>query len=60
VENAYYYDEWTDYRNGTFTFDGDFLEIMDGTESYTLGYKIEGDTLTISYSDGVEVYTKVN
>lgn len=59
VENAYFYDEWTDYRNGTFTFDGDLLDIQDGAKTYTLGYKIEGDTLTISYSDGEEVYTRV-
>lgn len=59
VENAYRYDEWTDYRNGTFTFDGDKLEIIDGGEEYWLGYKIEGNTLTLSYNDGDEVYTKV-
>jgi len=59
VENAYKWDEWTDYRNGTFTFDGDKLEIIDGVEEYWLGYKIEGDTLTITYNDGDEVYTKV-
>ena len=59
VENAYKWDEWTDYRNGTFTFDGDRLEIEDGAESYWLEYKIEGDTLTITYSDGDEVYTRV-
>ena len=59
VENAYKWDEWTDYRNGTFTFDGDRLEVEDGAESYWLAYKIEGNTLTITYSDGDEVYTKV-
>ena len=59
VENAYKWDEWTDYRNGTFVIKGDYLEIIDGGESYRLGYESDGDTLTITYSDGTEVYTKV-
>ena len=66
VQNAYVYDEWTDLRNGTFTFDSNRLSIIDSVEgenglpsSYSIIYKLEGDTLTLTYSDGVEVYTRV-
>ena len=61
VENAYKYDEWEDLRNGTFTIKGDKLEIVDTIESETvyIGYQVEGDTLTLTYSDGTEVYTQV-
>lgn len=61
TENAYKYDEWTDLRKGTFTFNGDKLEIIDTVEigTYHIGYKVEGNTLTLTYADGVEVYTKV-
>lgn len=61
VENAYYYDEWEDLRRGTFTFKGNNIVVNDTVENdtYNIGYKIEGNTLTLSYIDGVEVYTKV-
>lgn len=59
VNAAYKYDEWTDYRNGTYTIKGNILDIQDGSEAYTLKYEINGDTLTITYSDAVEVYTRV-
>lgn len=66
VENAYKYDEWTDLRNGTFTFESNRLSVIDSVEdenglpqSYSIIYKLEGNTLTLTYSDGVEVYTKV-
>ena len=32
VQNAYVYDEWTDLRNGTFTFDSNRLSIIDSVE----------------------------
>ncbi len=63
VSSAYKYDEWTDYRNGTYTFDGNKLDItdtVDGYETYLIAYKLSGDTLTLTYSDGVEVYTRAN
>lgn len=66
VINAYKYDEWTDLRNGTFTFESNRLSIVDSVkdenglpQSYSIIYKLEGDTLTLTYSDGEEVYTKV-
>ena len=66
AENAYKYDEWTDLRNGTFTFESNRLSISDSVkgenglpQSYSIIYEVEGDTLTLTYSDGVEVYTKV-
>lgn len=66
VENAYKYEEWTDLRKGTFTFKSNRLSIVDSVEgenglpqSYSIIYKVEGDTLTLTYSDGVEVYTRV-
>ena len=66
VENAYKYDEWTDLRKGTFTFESNRLSIIDSVvgenglpSSYSIIYKLEGDTLTLTYSDGTEVYTRV-
>lgn len=62
VESAYKYDEWEDYRNGYFTIKGDKLDMVDrqaGYDSYLIAYKLNGDTLTLTYSDGVEVYTRV-
>lgn len=62
VESAYKYDEWKDYRNGYFTIKGDKLDMVDreaGYDSYLIAYKLNGDTLTLTYSDGVEVYTRV-
>lgn len=66
VENAYKYDEWEDLRKGTFTFESNRLSIVDSVvdenglpQSYSIIYKLEGDTLTLTYSDGVEVYTRV-
>lgn len=61
VENSYAYEEWEDFRRGTFTFSGSNLSVTDVIEndSYNIGYKIEGNTLTLTYLDGIEVYTKV-
>lgn len=61
VENAYKYDEWEDLRKGTFTFKGSNLVVVDTLTSdvYNIGYKLDGNTLTMTYIDGVEVYTKV-
>jgi hypothetical protein len=57
---AYNYDEWEDIRNGTFEIDDGKLNIVDQGDEYYVDYVIEGDTLTITYKDGVEVYTKIN
>ena len=62
VNAAYKYDTWTDYRNGTYTIkDGklDIVDMADGYETYLIAYKLDGDTLTLTYKDGVEVYTRV-
>ena len=57
VSVAYSYEEWTDLNSGTYEIDGDFIVVG---ENETIGFTVSGDTLTLRYSDGVEVYTKVN
>lgn len=61
VTVAYKYDEWTDFRNGTYTIKGDKLDIVDiaeGYETYLIAYQLNGNTLTLTYSNGTEVYTR--
>lgn len=46
---------------GTFKIVGSNLmcEPTDGNEAGSIGFQLDGDTLTLSYSDGDEVYTRV-
>ncbi len=61
VDSAYSYDKMgADWETGTYTLK--FNQIMctiDGkTEAEALGYAIEADTLTLTYVDAVETYTR--
>lgn len=62
VESAYDYEALLNYSTGTFTITS--LQMMldvEGTDNDgSVRYKLEGDTLTLTFSDGTEVYTKVN
>lgn len=59
VESAYRYDEWEDLQHGTYTVRGSFITLNTEEDGMgRVGYEIEGDTLTLTYSDGTEVYTK--
>lgn len=58
VDSAYRYDEWTDLQSGTYSVRGGYITLTTEEGAGKIGYKIEGDTLTLTYSDGVEVYTK--
>lgn len=63
VEYSYDYDSLGEpFETGTFTIDGYSLmcTITGESEAEALGYKIEGDTLTLTYADAVQVYTRGN
>lgn len=63
VESSYDYESLEEpMETGTFTIKGGDLmcTITGETEAEALGYKIEGDTLTLIYVNGREVYTRGN
>lgn len=63
VENAYDYTVLSEpFETGTYTIRGNAIlcTITGETEAESLGYAIDGDTLTLTYVDGEEVYTKAN
>ena len=61
TETAYDYESLAEpFETGTFTIKGQKIlcTITGETQAESLGYAIEGNTLTLTYSDGVEVYTR--
>ena len=63
VEYSYDYDSLAeDLETGTFTVKGSKImcTVAGESEAEALGYKIEGDTLTLTFADGVQVYTRAN
>ena len=63
VDNAYDYDKLgEDFETGTYTIDGNDImcTITGETQAEALGYKIEGENLTLTYSNLVEYYTRAN
>lgn len=63
ADNAYDYEDLAeDWETGTYTLKGKKImcTITGEVMAEALGYAIEGNTLTLTYSDGVEVYTKAN
>lgn len=63
TENAYDWDALgEDWETGTFTISGsDIMCTISGeTRAEALGYKLDGTTLTLTYADGTEVYTRIN
>ncbi|MDD5953889.1 MAG: hypothetical protein PUD38_01670 [Firmicutes bacterium] len=61
VENGYDYDELVKpWEEGSFTINGNVIAmtILGQSEAETLKYSIEGDALTLTYADGVEVYSR--
>lgn len=63
TEDAYDYAALAeDYETGTYSIDGDDImcKITGQTQAEALGYKIEGETLTLYYLDATEVYTRAN
>lgn len=60
VEYAYDYDALGEpLEEGTFTIVGSNLMCTVDGETSSIGFKLEGDTLTLTYVDGEEVYTRV-
>lgn len=60
AENVYDYDNFEPYERGTYTVGSKKIN-FDATSDEDDGvaeYKVDGDTLTITYSDGSETYTK--
>lgn len=63
ADNAFDYDALSeDYETGTYTIEGKKIlcTITGESEAEYLEYKLDGDTLTLTYSDMVETYTRVN
>lgn len=63
ADNAYDYEDLAeDWETGTYTLKGKKImcTITGEVMAEALEYAIEGDTLTLTYSNGVEVYTKAN
>jgi len=56
VENAIDYD--TCIETGTYSIKGDYLYCTTMGETESLGLKLRGDTLTLTYADDVEVYKR--
>lgn len=62
ADNAFDYDALSeDYETGTYTIEGKKIlcTITGESEAEYLEYKLDGDTLTLTYSDMVETYTRV-
>ena len=63
VSNAYDYDSLADsFEVGTFSISGSKIKttINGKSTAEAVGYRINGDQLTLTYSDAVEVYTRSN
>lgn len=63
ADNAFDYDALSeDYETGTYTIEGKKIlcTITGESEAEYLEYKLDGDTLTLTYSDMVETYTRAN
>jgi len=61
ADGAYTYDDMaTPWEIGTFVIEDDLIMCtVDGkTEAEGMGYKIKDDTLTLTYTNGTEVYTR--
>lgn len=56
--NAFNYDKY--FEIGTYSIQGSNLKcsITGEIETESLGFKIKGDTLTLTYANGVDVYTR--
>lgn len=60
VEYAYDYEALAEpLEEGTFKIVGSNLMCTTDGETSSIGFALDGDTLTLSYSDGEEVYTRV-
>lgn len=60
VEYAYDYEALAEpLEEGTFTIVGSNLMCTVDGETSSIGFALEGDTLTLTYVDGEEVYTRV-
>lgn len=62
ADNAFDYDALSeDYETGTYTIEGKKIlcTITGESKAEYLEYKLDGDTLTLTYSDMVETYTRV-
>ena len=62
VDNAYDYDTFANAESGTYTINLNQItkETDNPDAAGTIQYKVKDNTLTLTYSDGTEVYTKVN
>lgn len=61
AEGAYNYEKMAEpWETGTYSIKGDDImcTITGETQAEALGYSIENDELTLTYSDAVEVYTR--
>lgn len=61
TENAYDYEALAEaWETGTYTIKGDDImcTITGETQAESLGYSIDGDVLTLTFSDAVQVYYK--
>lgn len=56
VENAIDYDTYI--KAGTYSVKGDYLYCTTMGETETVGLKLRGDTLTLTYVDDIEVYKR--
>ena len=62
VDSAYDYDNFTDAESGTFTMSLNQINMDAPGEEFdgTVGFKVQDNTLTLTYADMTEVYNKVN
>lgn len=63
ADNAFDYDALSeDYETGTYTIEGKKIlcTITGESEAEYLEYKLDGNTLTLTYSDMVETYTRAD
>lgn len=61
VDNSYDFDALSEpWEEGTYSIEGGIIAmtILGESAAETLKYSIEGDTLTLTYADGVEVYSR--
>ena len=62
TDTAYDYDSFGTFETGTFEISSKILSLdTEGTDrDGTVSYKVNGDWLTLSFSDGTEHYTRIN
>ncbi len=61
VEESYYYDRLSEpFETGTYrvSFDKIYMTVSGETDEEYVSFKQEGETLTLTFEDSVEVYTK--